>query len=107
VIRYLVEHAADLRGKAVFVLGYWAGYRVSDVSWLLLDAVHASLKAGWMTVGHKVETRMAAVLIVSITSVRSTSNVQAMWKKQPTVCHHLLLVLWLCRHEQHFALSAC
>jgi len=53
VIRDLVEREADLRGKAVFALGYWAGCRVSDVSWLLLDALHASLKAGWMTVGHK------------------------------------------------------
>ncbi len=53
VIRDLVEREADLRGKAVFALGYWAGCRVSDVSWLLLDTVHASLKAGWITVGHK------------------------------------------------------
>jgi len=53
VIRDLVEREADLRGKAVFALGYWAGCRASDISWLLLDAVHAGLKAGWMTVGHK------------------------------------------------------
>jgi site-specific recombinase XerC len=53
VIRDLVEREADLRGKAVFALGYWAGCRVSDVSWLLLDALHVSSKTGWMTVGHK------------------------------------------------------
>jgi len=53
VIRDLVEREADLRGKAVFALGYWAGCRVSDVSWLLLDALHVSPKAGWMTIGHK------------------------------------------------------
>jgi len=53
VIRDLVEREADLRGKAVFALGYWAGCRVSDVSWLRLAAVHVSSKAGWMIVGHK------------------------------------------------------
>lgn len=53
VLRDLVEREADLRGQAVFVLGYWAGCRVSDVSWLLLDQVHTTSKAGWMTVGHK------------------------------------------------------
>jgi len=53
VIRDLVEREADVRGKVVFALGYWAGCRVSDVSWLLLDQVHVSRKAGWMTVGHK------------------------------------------------------
>ena len=53
VIRDLVEREADVRGKAAFALGYWAGCRVSDVSWLLLDQVHVSRKARWMTVGHK------------------------------------------------------
>ncbi|BCL78993.1 tyrosine recombinase XerD [Ktedonobacteria bacterium brp13] len=53
VIRDLIDREADLRGKAVFALGYWAGCRVSDVSWLLLDQVHTTGKAGWMTVGHK------------------------------------------------------
>ncbi len=53
VLRDLVDREADLRGKAAFALGYWAGCRVSDVSWLLLDQVHVTGKAGWMTVGHK------------------------------------------------------
>src|SRR5216684_9157299 len=53
VIRDLVEREADARGKAAFALGYWAGCRVSDVSWLLLDQTQVSRKAGWMTVGHK------------------------------------------------------
>ena len=53
VIRDLVEREADVRGKAAFALGYWAGCRVSDVAFLLLDQVHVSRKAGWMTVGHK------------------------------------------------------
>ncbi len=53
VIRDLVDREADLRGKAVFALGYWAGCRVSDVSWLRIDQVHVTGKAGSMTVGHK------------------------------------------------------
>jgi integrase len=53
VIRDLVEREADLRGKAAFALGYIAGCRVSDVSWLLLDSVQVSREAGWITVGHK------------------------------------------------------
>ncbi len=53
VIRDLVEREADVRGKAVFALGVFAGCWVSDVSWLLLDQTQVSRKAGWMTVGHK------------------------------------------------------
>jgi len=53
VIRDLVEREADVRSKAAFAPGYWAGCRVSDVSWLLLDQTRVSRKAGWMTVGHK------------------------------------------------------
>ncbi len=53
VIRGLVEREADVRGKAAFALGYWAGCRVSDVAFLLLDQTHVSRKTGWVTVGHK------------------------------------------------------
>ncbi len=53
VIRDLVEREADVRGKAAFALGYWAGCRVSDVAFLLLDQTHVSRKTGWVTVGHK------------------------------------------------------
>jgi len=53
VLRELVEREADLRGKAAFALGYWAGCRVSDVSWLLMENLHVTQKAGWMLVGHK------------------------------------------------------
>jgi hypothetical protein len=53
VIRDLVEREADVRGKAVFALGDFAGCWVSDVSWLLLDQTQVSRKAGWMMVGHK------------------------------------------------------
>ncbi len=53
VIHDLVEREADVRGKAAFALGYWAGCRVSDVAFLLLDQTQVSRKAGWMTVGQK------------------------------------------------------
>lgn len=52
-IKDLIEREADLRGKAAFALGYWAGCRVSDVSWLLQDQTHLTRKAGYVTVGHK------------------------------------------------------
>ncbi len=52
-LRDLVEREADLRGKAAFALGFWAGCRVSDVSYLLVEHTHLSTKAGWLTVGHK------------------------------------------------------
>jgi site-specific recombinase XerC len=53
VLRELVEQANDPRGAALFALGYWAGCRVSDVSWLLLEHTHVSPKQGWLHVGHK------------------------------------------------------
>src|SRR5437879_10475905 len=34
ILRALVKQADDQRGAAVFALGYWAGCRVSEVSWL-------------------------------------------------------------------------
>jgi len=49
VIHDLVEREADVRGKAAFALGYWAGCCVSDVAFLLLDQTQVSRKAGWMT----------------------------------------------------------
>jgi site-specific recombinase XerD len=57
VLRELVERECedkgDLRGVAAFALGYWVGCRVSDVSWLEVDKLHVTQKAGWMIVGHK------------------------------------------------------
>lgn len=55
VLRNLVEKADDLRGKALFALGYWAGCRVSDVSHLLMESTHVGPKIGWLHVGHKGE----------------------------------------------------
>ncbi|MGM0750226.1 MAG: tyrosine-type recombinase/integrase [Bacillota bacterium] len=53
VLRSLVERHCDLRGKAIFALGYWAALRVSDVSWLRIEDVHIGPKVGWIRVGHK------------------------------------------------------
>ncbi len=53
ILRELVEKAQDLRGEALFALGYWAGCRVSDVSWLRLENAHVGPKVGWLRVGYK------------------------------------------------------
>ena len=53
ILRSLVEQAGDRRGAALFALGYWAGCRVSDVSWLEMAHTHVGPKVGWLHVGHK------------------------------------------------------
>ncbi|MFD1362806.1 tyrosine-type recombinase/integrase [Lentibacillus salinarum] len=54
VLRTLVEQREEsFRGKAMFALGYWAGCRVSDVSWLMKNDVHVGPKVGWLRVGFK------------------------------------------------------
>ena len=53
VLRTLVEKKGDLRSQAIFALGYWAGCRVSDVSWLKISDTHLTTKSGWLRVGHK------------------------------------------------------
>src|SRR5258707_10652157 len=40
LLRTLVEQANDRRGAALFALGYWAGCRVSEVSWLQMAHTH-------------------------------------------------------------------
>jgi site-specific recombinase XerD len=55
VLRNLVEKAGDLRGKALFALGYFAGCRVSDVAHLLMEYTYVGPKIGWLHVGHKGE----------------------------------------------------
>jgi site-specific recombinase XerD len=55
VLCQLLEKAGDLRGKAIFALGYWAGCRVSDVAHLLMEHTHVGPKIGWLHVGHKGE----------------------------------------------------
>jgi site-specific recombinase XerD len=53
LLRTLVEQEENLRGAALFALGYWAGCRVSDLSWLLMADTHVSSKEGWLHVGYK------------------------------------------------------
>jgi site-specific recombinase XerD len=53
LLRILVEQAEDVRGEALFALGYWAGCRVSDVAHLLIEHAHVGPKIGWLHVGYK------------------------------------------------------
>ncbi len=53
VLRNLDERTNDLRGKAIFALGYWAGCRVSDVSYLQMAHTEVGPKVGKLYVGHK------------------------------------------------------
>lgn len=53
ILKELIE-TEDLRGKAMFALGYFTGCRASDVCWFRLDQVHAlTKKAGEITIGYK------------------------------------------------------
>jgi site-specific recombinase XerD len=49
----LVQQAGDRRGAALFALGYWAGCRVSEISWLQMADTHVGPKEGWLHVGDK------------------------------------------------------
>jgi site-specific recombinase XerD len=53
ILKTLVERQQNLRGEAIFALGYWAGCRVCDVSWLQVEDCHIGSKTGWITVGNK------------------------------------------------------
>jgi len=53
ILRSLVEQEEGRRGAAIFALGYWAGCRVSDVSWLQMAHAHVGPKVGWLHVGYK------------------------------------------------------
>ena len=63
VLRNLVERLRDLRGKAMFALGYWAGCRVSDVSYLLMKHSQLGRKIGKLHVGHKGEKYRDIILL--------------------------------------------
>jgi site-specific recombinase XerD len=53
ILKELVE-CEDLRGAAIFALGYYAGCRASDVCWFRLDQVHhLTKKSGEITLGYK------------------------------------------------------
>src|SRR3989442_13453552 len=56
VLRALVEQETGRRGAALFALGYWAGCRVSELSWLKMADTHVGPEAGWLHVGTKEST---------------------------------------------------
>lgn len=41
----------DLRGQALFALGYWAGCRVVDLTSLLTEQTHVGSRSGWLHLG--------------------------------------------------------
>lgn len=43
----------DLRGQALFALGYWAGCRVVDLTHLLMEHTHVGGKSGWLHLGER------------------------------------------------------
>jgi len=53
ILRSLVKRGGDRRGATLFALGYWAGCRVSDISWLQMAHTHVSPEGGWLHVGNK------------------------------------------------------
>jgi len=53
ILRALVEQEGDPRGAALFALGYWAGCRVSEVSWLEMAQTHVGQEGGWLRVGEQ------------------------------------------------------
>lgn len=53
ILSSLVEQEEDRRGAAIFALGYWAGCRLSEVSWLQVTHTHVGPKLGWLHVGYK------------------------------------------------------
>lgn len=53
ILVMLDKQKDDRRGAALFALGYWAGCRVSDVSWLQMADTHVGPTEGWLHVGYK------------------------------------------------------
>ncbi len=51
ILRSLVTQEGDRRGATLFALGYWAGCRVSEVSWLQMAHTHVGPEEGWLHVG--------------------------------------------------------
>jgi site-specific recombinase XerD len=45
----------DLRGQALFALGYWAGCRVVDLTHLLMEHTHVGGRTGWLHLGEPAE----------------------------------------------------
>lgn len=52
ILHALIKQAGDERGAALFALGYWAGCRVSELSWLQMADTNIGPKEGWLHVGY-------------------------------------------------------
>jgi site-specific recombinase XerD len=55
-VRVILQNLAkqdDLRGQALFALGYWAGCRVIDLTHLLTEHTHVGGKRGWLHLGEQ------------------------------------------------------
>jgi len=48
VIFFRLIEQDDLRGKALFALGYWSGCRVSEITHLLFAHTHVGPRGGWL-----------------------------------------------------------
>jgi site-specific recombinase XerD len=53
ILLSLVKQDRGLRSAALFALGYWAGCRVGEVSWLQMTHTHIGPKEGWLHVSYK------------------------------------------------------
>lgn len=51
VIFHTLIKQDDLRGQALFALGYWAGCRVVDLTHLLMEHTHVGGRSGWLHLG--------------------------------------------------------
>lgn len=53
-VRAILQHLVkqdNLRGQALFALGYWAGCRVIDLTHLLMEHTHVGGRTGWLHLG--------------------------------------------------------
>lgn len=48
VLLHALVKKDDVRGQALFSLGYWAGCRVKDMTHLLMKQIHVGEKSGWL-----------------------------------------------------------
>lgn len=56
--RTLLHHLVkqdDLRGQALFALGYWAGCRIVDLTNLFIEHTHVGGRTGWLHLGEAAE----------------------------------------------------
>lgn len=53
IMHSLIKQEDGRRGATLFALGYWAGCRVSDLSWLEVVHTHVDARVGWLHLGKK------------------------------------------------------